>query len=504
MKQKSRWRRILKVLLFLLFIDGTILGLAEWAVYQFSPTYYRKVARAQQLSSEKADHVKRIFVFGESTIDGFPYPAENTTAHWLQMILSEVMPKQIQAQVVNFGKPARCAIHLNDALQYSLRYKPDLVVICVGHNEFLARSLALSQNPTHRWWYLHSNLYRGLSDVVTNFRSRHMEKAGVRPNGGIPVDGAMYQNVVSQFGEQVDDMVVQCQQAGVPVLLCIPGSNLACRPAFSQGKPLSAEQITQRDAWLNQAQEWILHGDSGKTLLDKAMQIDPHWAMTHYWQARQAQLDNQTDLANTAFAQARDFDALPFRCQTPLQQKLHSISKMRGVPLIDFPAIFQAQCNKPPGSEWFVDSCHPRPWGQHLMAQTMAKAIAEHHLLGQGMSWHWQQLPTYEQCMNQMKSPADGWVGPERRALLQLLKTSPEVAWELAQKLPAFSKKQDAEWQILASIALWRCGKAREAMKHMPENAPLQQPPDDWPMEVKQAWQELSHAADKLSMVRSP
>lgn len=503
MNHPSRWRRVLKILLFLLIIDGTLLALAEAAAYVFSPTYYRKVASAQKLSAAKPDHLKRIFVFGESTIDGFPYPAENNTAHWLQIVLTDVLPTGIEAQVVNFGKPARCAIHLRQALEHTLAYKPDLVILCLGHNEFLARSLSLSQNPTHRWWYLHSNLYRGLSDVVTNFRSRRMEKTGIAPGGGIPADGPLHQDVAKQFGEEVDQMVVACQKAKVPILLCIPGSNLVCRPAFSQGVDLHADRRRQRDGLIEEANAKLLRGEQADAEIEQALHMDPHWALTHYWKGRNALLAGDRILAREAMQAARDWDALPFRCQTPLQSQLKTISQKRQVPLIDFPSVFQSQQDAPPGSDWFVDSCHPRPWGQHLMAVAMAKALAENRLLGESASWRWSNLPDFERCMSQMKSPASAWSGPERRALLTLMVNSPEVAWDLAQRPPVLWPAEDKEWQTLKTLSLWMCGRKQEALKLASECLIPDDRTADWPDQVKQAWSEFCEATRSKPLVQS-
>src|SRR5207253_1062258 len=119
----------------------------------------------EQLRRPKGPGERRIFVYGESTIYGFPYDAANSTACWLKVMLRDVAPGE-SVRVINFGRPGRGSYHLNAALEQTLRYQPDLVVLCVGHNEFLPWSHRFVQRPVQRWFYFHSHVYRSLSETV--------------------------------------------------------------------------------------------------------------------------------------------------------------------------------------------------------------------------------------------------------------------------------------------------------------------------------------------------
>src|SRR5206468_8917875 len=115
--------RTLKKTVFLLLIDGFLLGGAELAARLIDPPYHVDVVRNEHLQRRKAPGEKRIFVYGESTIFGFPYEANNSTACWLNVLLRGVLPGE-SVRVINFGRPGRGSYHLLDALEQTLRYQP--------------------------------------------------------------------------------------------------------------------------------------------------------------------------------------------------------------------------------------------------------------------------------------------------------------------------------------------------------------------------------------------
>src|SRR5262249_14177561 len=88
----SRGRVWLRRLMFMLIIDGILLGMAELAAGLVKPFYYNRVAAQEKLADAKAPGEKRVFVFGESTIYGVPYGPNNSTACWLQALLKELLP----------------------------------------------------------------------------------------------------------------------------------------------------------------------------------------------------------------------------------------------------------------------------------------------------------------------------------------------------------------------------------------------------------------------------
>src|SRR5262245_12833784 len=207
-------RRRLRMLLFVLVIDAGFLGLAELVARFAAPVYYTEVIRAERLTRAKKPGEKRVFVYGESTIFGFPYGPRNGTARWLQSILDDVAPGE-QVRVVNFGKPARGSDHLSEALERTIGLDPDAVVLCLGHNEFLPRSLSFVEGGVHRWCYFHVHLYRiGYEGLC---RLQQWRRSGAATAyAGIPPRGELHAQVTAHYRANVERMLALARSRGVP------------------------------------------------------------------------------------------------------------------------------------------------------------------------------------------------------------------------------------------------------------------------------------------------
>src|SRR5262249_23948255 len=110
-------RRRFRKLVFALVVNLVLLGLAEALAWLFGPPYYVSVVRDAGLARDKAPGEKRVFLYGESTIYGWPYGPRNSTACWLDQILKAVLPGE-NVRTINFGRPGRGTPHLRDALEH--------------------------------------------------------------------------------------------------------------------------------------------------------------------------------------------------------------------------------------------------------------------------------------------------------------------------------------------------------------------------------------------------
>ncbi len=461
------WRRWLKIGLFLLVIDGAILLAVEAGLGWRAPPYHRQVAR-----SLKPTDRPRVFVFGESTIYGFPYGPESSTARWLEAILQRVLP-EAGVEVVNFGRPARSSHHLEQAVRETVKLKPAAVILCLGHNEFLARSLALTEGPRHRWCYFHLNTYRCGFDLLADWRSRQEQTAQADLGPGIAPDGPLAQRVREQFLVNLEHMIAHCQSAGVPVLLAIPAANLAWPPMYSPPDPSLSPTDQQRLAALLAGATAVRRaGQDPMPLIAKAARLSPrHPAVAHAlgWQARAA---GDPAEAERHFTQARDADRLPFRCQGPFQEAMRTAAARAGVPCVDLPERFREAAGGPPGMEWFMDNCHPRPWGQYLMAEAMADGLRQAGWLAPADAWCWEHRPGW----NEVAAKLGGdWQRCERAAIHRLLLEHPELALEMAERPPAGVAETDAEWRTYRLLARFAAGREGEWTQWVAES-------DGWPV----------------------
>src|SRR5690606_6623553 len=78
----------------------------------------------------------RIFCLGGSTVQGRPYSVETSFTTWLEISLHAADPSR-KWNVVNCGGVSYASYRLAPILEEVLRYEPDMIVLCTGHNEFL-------------------------------------------------------------------------------------------------------------------------------------------------------------------------------------------------------------------------------------------------------------------------------------------------------------------------------------------------------------------------------
>lgn len=487
-QQQRRWR--LKWLAFLVLIDATLLVALEWTVGWLAPPFHRRVA--SQVASRPAPG-KRFFLFGESTVYGFPYGEENSTARWLEQVLRDLVSDPT-IEVVNFGRPARGSFHLERAVKETLALRPDGVILCLGHNEFLARSIALADNPRHRWCYFHLHLYRLGYDRVADWWSRRETSRGEQDLGtGIPPNSPLAARVRLHFVLNMDRMLSRCQEAGVPVLVAIPAANLLWPPQYAPRNVRLPESHRHRvSVLLHQAEQRLRRGETAGELLAEAERLSPDDAAVQYLRGWDAWQRGEQAAALAALEQARDLDHLPIRCQGPLLQAVTELCQRRQIRVVDLPRCFADLPGAPVGTNWFVDNCHPRPWGQHLIARALAREMVAAGWLSAG---DWSRVPDWPVVAGRL--PVD-WELVERRAFFSLVQLRPEWALELAATPPAGVPADDAAWRTFRLIAAHACGRSAWLRQQLADTGgwpavPPQQVAD-WPPPVQTLWHQARHA----------
>src|SRR5437870_1517491 len=84
---------------------------------------------------EKQPATKRVFMLGESTMQGFPYDYTATAPRLLQDRLKQLLP-QYNIEVINVGLSAVNSYTTLDFMDELVHYHPDAFIVYVGHNEF--------------------------------------------------------------------------------------------------------------------------------------------------------------------------------------------------------------------------------------------------------------------------------------------------------------------------------------------------------------------------------
>ena len=105
--------------------------------------------RTERFPARPPQGSRRLICVGDSTCYGFPFDPPVPFACWLDLRLKKLLPQQ-PVEVVNLGASALCSENVLDLLTEIGVGGADVVVVYVGHNEFLdAATLPLVAPAAH-------------------------------------------------------------------------------------------------------------------------------------------------------------------------------------------------------------------------------------------------------------------------------------------------------------------------------------------------------------------
>lgn len=382
--------------LFVLNADRT-----RYAISQARRTYFRP----QSFSAQKADDEYRVFCLGGSTVQGRPYAVETAFSTWLEISLRTADSSR-RWKVINCGGVSYASYRLTPILQEVLGYRPDLIVIYTGHNEFL-------ESRTFDHIRDRGELVNASLAAVSRLHTFNLMRGGFArlrgaspsdPNEGRPIlpaevealldyrggleeyhrDETWRRNVIRQFRYNLHRMVRLARDAGVDVILANPVSNIGDMPPFkAEHRPdLSDEELAEWESLLAAArgyfrrENYSLHAAVRR--LERACKIDPLHAGGWYTLAECYRGVGRTAEARDAYLRAKELDICPLRILQPMNQAVLDVARETGTPLVDVEQLFQQ--NSPDGivgSKQMVDHVHPSFEGHQWIADALADKLVE-------------------------------------------------------------------------------------------------------------------------------
>ena len=367
----------------------------------------------------------RIFCFGGSTTYGRPFDGRTSFSRWLQDLLNVTDPRTT-FEVINAGGISYASYRIVPLVREALRYQPDLVILYTGHNEFLERrtysgifsqgaELIAVRSLVERL-YIYQALKRIIEPLLPSRISRFPDNVAA-PSGqgpGIPKksllkdevtaildrsaglnlyhrDDEFTRGVVRHFVHNLETIISICKEAGVPVLLVEPASNLKDFSPFKSEhkKSLTRGEMAALDEKIHQAEAFTRAGKYGEALaiLDEVIEKDPLYAETYYWKGRALLGKGKYGEARESFVKAKDLDVCPLRCITEEQRQVVRIAEREGVPLVEFPHALERRIREKgdatgiPGNESFLDHVHPSIQGHQLLAELIVDEMIRNGML---------------------------------------------------------------------------------------------------------------------------
>lgn len=359
----------------------------------------------QEFAVQKPTNGFRIFCFGGSTVYGHPYLNATAFPAWLELELTARDPAR-RFEAINCGGVSYASYRLAPIVREVLNYQPDLIVLAMGHNEFLedrtfqplkARSAPrrwledqffslhlvasaqqlLGRGPAAGDLALSPEVKPRLDDASTGYASYHR-------------DEAWHHAVVSQFEQAMQTMLAECRAAHVPVMIVALGSNLRDCPPFKSEHPggLSAADEARWQSLFEAA------GRAEETNLNAALELyrqvgamDNEYPLLAYRMARCFDRLGQTEHAREQFLRAKDLDICPLRMSEAVYEIQHRIAAATQTPLVDARKLLESlSADGLPGSNIYLDHVHPTIGAHQKIARAIADRLNDLHWISE-VAW---------------------------------------------------------------------------------------------------------------------
>lgn len=361
--------------------------------------------RPQSFLADKPDDEYRVFCLGGSTVQGRPYAVETSFTTWLEISLQAADPRR-RWKVVNCGGVSYASYRLVPILEEVLRHKPDLIILCTGHNEFLeSRSF---DHIRDRGTFVNAALAAFLRLHTFNLMRRgYLRLREAKPSlptadrpilpaevealldyrGGLEEyhrDETWRRNVIEQYRFNVRRMVQLAGEAGVEVILMNPVCNIGDMPPFKaeHRADLSADELAEWEESLATARRYFSRETHNLRAaiphLERACKIDPLHAGGWYTLAECYHASGRWTEARDAYLQAKELDVCPLRILQPMSQAILDLARKTATPLVDVQQLFeQSSPHGIVGSEQLVDHVHPGFEGHQRIADALAEKLVE-------------------------------------------------------------------------------------------------------------------------------
>ena len=350
--------------LFILSSDSKYYEINRLVGERFFSKYKSTTPLSEKFLKEKPINGYRIFVLGESSVQGFPYDANIAFTRILQHRLQNIFPHR-NIEIVNLGLTAVNSYTLLDFTDELLRQKPDAVLIYAGHNEYYgALGVASMENGSIPPWLkklhlkiIHLRTYQLLQNGIGRIykllhpaledeaKATVMEK--MVGKNLIPYNSKMYLEGLAQFSDNMSNLLGKLKEAHVPVIISDLVSNVRDTPPF-------------RSSYYG--------------IYPKADSI--------FSDAKRLDDDHLFIKAKEEYIRAKDLDLIRFRASEDINKIIVKLADSFGMYHISLKSLFEQYSPQGIiGNNLMTDHLHPNVDGYFLMAEGFLNALRDHGMI---------------------------------------------------------------------------------------------------------------------------
>lgn len=357
----------------------------------------------ERFPATKAADEFRVFVVGGSTVQGRPFSIETSFARYLEMSLNRAAP-DVRWRVVNCGGISYASYRLVPIVEECVRYEPDLIIVCTGHNEYLefATYAAARQSTAVTTAYRFFDrlqsfrlLERGVSFVLQKGqRASSIATLPTEVDALLDHQGGLEEytrskidrdQVVAGFRDNLNRMAETAAEAAVPMLVVRPPSNLADCPPFKSEftSSTSAQSRAEIQHLLTDAADLLSSGDTIQAQaavrqLQTVTQRDSGFALGWYQLGRALLNQRRYQEAAEAFQRACDEDICPLRMTTALSGVMWEVIESRGLSSLDADGLLAESARYGiVGDSVLVDHVHPSFQGHLAIAFALVAEMTD-------------------------------------------------------------------------------------------------------------------------------
>ena len=361
--------------------------------YRFFPHALARSPSPIILASEKATNTYRIFLLGESAALGDPDPAYGL-GRYLEILLRERYPRT-RFEVVCAAMTAIDSHAILPIARECSRLDGDLWVIYAGNNEmegpFGAGTVFGPKAPGRT--FIRASLAAKatrIGQMLDSFLARDSSTArswkgmGMFQGSQTRHDEPVRQRVYEHFRNNLEEIVRLGRKAGAKIILSTVASNLKDCPPFASLHSMNLNE-TQKTSW-----DQLYEEGRALELSDRISEAIDRYSRAAQLDREHAELQYRLGscyLALTNFAQAqrcfelsRDFDALPFRADSRINEIIEKVAnenRDQGVSQLLAASVLSPESSpRMPGHESFYEHVHLNFYGNYLMARALAEQVA--------------------------------------------------------------------------------------------------------------------------------
>jgi hypothetical protein len=333
----------------------------------------------------------RVFFFGGSSTQGFPYPEYSYPGFFEAAMNPPDAPKRIQA--VNFGvlqgalRDVRLLIE--ELLERGVR--PDAVVLHNADNELYynrVRILDEFHRPARRFLKTLRDFSRLAALLDSRLPGTRVPEDFAKLHEIYPLNEENVRFLLQAYQEDLLRIVRRCQERRIPVVLTtVPLNRDYWPPQFSPKPAAPAEDEQRMKALATEGERLFYEGKRPQAAetFRKVLAAMPDEPLSHFYLGRILLQEGKSEEACGRLEQAIRGDSLrPIRPIPEFNECVRQVARRfegQGVTRLDFDQ-YLLEKHGLNGRKLFIDNCHGRPETYLEMGVLAARFFVENRILG--------------------------------------------------------------------------------------------------------------------------